>query len=304
MDSPNSKEDLLEGFMKYLRFERQYSEHTLRSYRKDIEQFYLFNTTRLGNLGITEVHSSHLRSWLVDMMKSDYSSKSVNRKLSAVKSFYKYLKRNAHLKNNPAGMIQGPKLSKRLPSIIRQEDVRQGLELELPEDNFSALRDQIMINLFYQTGMRRAELIQLKEESIDHNRKTVKVLGKGNKERLIPISAELSQMLLSFSEAKKDLFGETEYLIVTDKGKKMYPKFVYNKVRAWVSRVSTADKRSPHILRHSFATHLADEGAELNAIKELLGHASLAATEVYTHNSIERLKNVYGASHPRATKKR
>lgn len=295
----------IESFAKYLKYERQYSDHTVTSYLKDIDQYAQYLITHLDLTEVLLATHLHVRSWVVYLMNQDYAPKSVNRKLSAIKTFYKFQKKIGETTINPAAKINGPKLSKRLPTVVRKDDIDRGLAALGEQDKFEAQRDLMMINLLYQTGVRRAELINLKDTDVNTVRKSIKVLGKGNKERLVPISAELSDMIDNYIKCRDTTFDQCdEYLLVTDRGKKMYPKFVYNRVKRWISGVSTVEKRSPHILRHSFATHLADNGAELNAIKELLGHSSLAATQIYTHNSIERLRDVYSKAHPRASKKR
>ena len=295
----------IESFAKYLKFERQYSGHTVSSYLKDIDQFAQYLITHLELPDMLDATHLHVRSWVVHLMNQDYAPKSVNRKLSAIKSFYKFQKKVGKATLNPAAKINGPKLAKRLPTVVRKDEIARGLASLEEQDTFEARRDLTMINLLYQTGVRRAEVINLKDTDVNSARKSIKVLGKGNKERLIPISVELSDMIDKYIKCRDATFEQSdEYLLVTDRGKKMYPKFVYSKVNRWISGVSTVKKRSPHILRHSFATHLADNGAELNAIKELLGHSSLAATQIYTHNSIERLRDVYSKAHPRASKKR
>lgn len=287
------------SFVKYLRFERQYSDHTVRSYTKDLTQYKEYLITHLDMTDVHKASHVHVRSWMVHLMKNNFTSKSINRKLSALKSFYKFEMKNERIDDNPATGISGPKLSKRLPQVMKESDVAKGLkELKLSDD-FGSQRDLLLVNLLYQAGLRRSELINLHERDVDLSRQSIKVLGKGNKERLIPISLELCEMIVEYVEKKEENFGKGDILLVTDKGQKMYPKFVYNKIKRWISTFSTIDKKSPHILRHSFATHLADNGAELNAIKSLLGHSSLAATQVYTHNSIKRLKDVYDKAHPR-----
>ncbi len=292
-------------FVKYLKFERNYSIHTVRSYQNDLTQYAQYLITHLDLPDILKASHVHVRSWIVHLMKGNYTTKSINRKLSTLKSFYKFCMKLSLISNNPATKVSGPKMSKRLPQVIKTRDMEQLINLIEEEGSFEALRDLMMINLLYQTGIRRDELINLKKEDINLSRSTIKVLGKGNKERLIPISPKLSRLILKYANEKKSRFDEeNDFFLVSNKGSKMYPKFVYNTVCSWIGKVSTVTKRSPHVLRHSFATHLADNGAELNAIKELLGHASLAATEIYMHNTIERLKDVYGKAHPRAEKKR
>jgi len=299
----------LGSFIKYLKFERHYSDHTVASYKRDLEQYALYLLTHLDLDNPSEALHIHVRSWLVHLMQSNYKAKSVNRKLSTLKSYYKYLKKMGHIKVNPSSKISGPKLPKRLPTVIREDNLQNGLndhELEGQDScDFNTLRDLLIIQLLYQTGMRRSELINLKDQDINSERMEIKVLGKGNKERLIPITQELADRIRVYQAARDENYEEiNDVLLITDKGRPLYPKYVYNKVKRWLSRISTNEKLSPHILRHSFATHMANRGAELNAIKELLGHASLAATEVYMHNSVERLKEVYASAHPRTQKKR
>jgi len=299
----------LESFTKYLRYERHYSEHTITSYTRDLEQYSLYLVSHLDLTDPAKALHVHVRSWIVHLMQSDYTAQSVNRKLSTLKSYYKYLKKMELIKVNPSSKISGPKLPKRLPTVIRETDLEIGLkELSAEkgeEKDFPTYRDELMIQLLYQTGMRRSELINLKDSDINTKRLEIKVLGKGNKERLIPITHGLVDCITSYQNIRDELYEKKEgYLLLTDRGRSLYPKYVYNKVSAWISKYSTSMKQSPHVLRHSFATHLANNGAELNAIKELLGHASLAATEVYMHNSVERLKEVYSKAHPRTRKKR
>lgn len=296
-------------FIKYLTYEKGFSEHTITSYSNDISQFKTFIASRLGLSSLYKVKHTHVRSWIVQLMQDKYSAKSVNRKLSSLKSYYKFLKKISLVKINPTSKISGPRLPNRLPTVIKEEHLKHGFmdnEKQINEcQDFSAIRDDLIVHLLYEAGLRRTELIKLREEDVNFARKEIKVLGKGSKERLIPITVELANHIDRYLSSKKNEdFSEVSYLLVTDQGKPMYPKFVYNKVKRWLTLFSTSEKKSPHVLRHSFATHLANNGAELNAIKELLGHASLAATEVYMHNSVERLKEVYQKSHPRMNKKR
>lgn len=292
-----------ESFLGYLSFERHYSDHTVTSYRKDIEQYILFLKTMAGiNDSISASHI-HVRSWVVSLMQNSYTPKSINRKLSSVKSYYKYLKRMGVVKTNPASKISGPKVAKRLPEVVRKEEMEIGLNTEMDITSFSEVRDHVLISLLYETGMRRAEVISLKESSYQRGRSELRVIGKGNKERIIPLAPDMEELIAMYLELKRIEFESPSLnMLVTNKGTVMYPKFVYNKVNRWISSNSSIKKRSPHVLRHSFATHLADGGAELNAIKELLGHANLSATQIYTHNSIERLRKVYETAHPRGSK--
>lgn len=234
-------------------------------------------------------------------MKEGYQPRSINRKLSTLKTYFKFAKKNGWIATNPAGKIMGPKVPKRLPKVVRAEEMELGLQMhEEDRDDFSKVRDYVIVLMLYQTGMRRSELIQLMDTDINRQRREIKVLGKGNKERMIPVETSLLSWLDKYQGLRGRQFGEMgERLLVTDRGRPLYPKFVYNCVSKWIQCHSTVDKRSPHILRHSFATHLSDNGAELNAIKELLGHANLTATQIYTHNGISKLKEIYSKAHPK-----
>jgi len=245
----------------------------------------------------------HIRSWIVHLKTAGTSEKSINRKLSSVKGFFNFLKRKGILEKNPMQKIQSLKMPKRLPVTIRKNEMEQLFDFEFGTD-FNGLRSRLIITLLYEAGLRRAELINLKIGSINFSKKIFRVLGKGNKERLLPFSNKLSEQFEEYLEVRNEMKKNevNDYLFVTDKGGKLYPKFVYNLVHKHLSTISTAEKRSPHVLRHSFATHLSDNGADLNAIKELLGHSSLAATQIYTHNSVEKLKEVYQLAHPKARK--
>lgn len=295
---------IVDSFFNYLEYEKRYSPHTLSSYANDIKQFVAFlkSDFELDDL----VLASHIqvRSWIVSMLQDNVSAKSINRKLSALRSCYNYLKRKGAVTRNPMSKITAPKVGKRLPQYVHEKDIVKIDQQEIFADSFSGLRDRVIFELFYQTGMRRAELIELKIGDYDISNSLVKVLGKGNKERLIPVNQNLKQLIKAYLTARRDHFEDdldrSASLIITDQNKKCYPKFVYNKVNHYLGLITTLKKRSPHVLRHSFATHLSNNGAELNAIKSLLGHSSLAATQVYTHNNIERLKAVYKNTHPKA----
>ncbi len=289
-----------EAFLNYLSYERHYSPHTVTSYKNDIEQYTLYLKTHAGLDDSSVAQHIHVRSWVVALMQGSYTPKSINRKLSSIKSYYKFLKRVGAITSNPAAKISGPKVAKRLPEVVRKEEMEIGLNREVDASAFSEVRDHLLVSLLYETGMRRAEVISLMETSYQRGRSEIRVIGKGNKERIIPLSPDMEGLIESYLMLKhSELDTPSNHLLVTDKGAAMYPKFVYNKINRWISVNSTIKKRSPHILRHSFATHLADGGAELNAIKELLGHANLSATQIYTHNSIERLRKVYATAHPR-----
>ena len=293
----------VDTFVNFLQYEKRYSKNTIVAYRNDIEQFlfYLFSTYQMESA--LEAKHIHIRSWIVHLKTAGTSEKSINRKLSSVKGFFNFQKRKGLLKKNPMQKIQSLKMPKRLPVTIRKNEMKQLFDFDFGND-FKGLRSRLMLTLLYEAGLRRAELINLKVGSVNFSKKIFKVLGKGNKERLLPFSNKLSTQLEKYLEARNELKQNDvqDYLFITDKGGKLYPKFVYNLVHKHLSNISTAEKRSPHVLRHSFATHLSDNGADLNAIKELLGHSSLAATQIYTHNSVEKLKEVYQLAHPKAKK--
>ncbi len=238
---------------------------------------------------------------MVELMNNKISPRSVNRKISSLKSFYKYLLRQGKATENPLKKVVTPKAGKRLPVFVEQRALLQLLN-KPGGDDYTSLRDQLMLEMFYNCGFRLAELINIKVSDINFHDKSIKVLGKGKKERLVPISIELSQLIKEFIKKREEEFGETptQELYLTSKGKRVSPKSVYLIVKSYLAEILTLEKKSPHVLRHSFATHLSDSGADLNAIKDLLGHSSLAATQVYTHNSIEKLKKAFTLAHPRA----
>jgi integrase/recombinase XerC len=277
--------------------ERRYSKHTLSAYKKDISQFSIFIEQQYELL-FAFVKHIHIRSYIVELMDTDISNRSVCRKISAIKSLYKFLLRDGVVTVSPLANVQLPKISKRLPSFVKENEILLLGKRSFFADNFSGLRDYLMIRLFYQTGIRLSELTNLKDS--DFSLDSIKVLGKRNKERIIPISYEFAQLIQEYKQLKNSEFEEIPTtLIVTDSGKKVYEKFVYRKVNYYIGNVSSIEKKSPHILRHTFATHMLNNGADLNAIKEILGHENLSATQIYTHNSFEKLKNIHKQAHPR-----
>lgn len=292
----------IDGFIDYLEFEKRYSIHTISSYKNDLMQFLAFLELQYETSEIHKANHLQVRSWIVHMVQNDISNKSINRKISTLKSFYKYHIKKGVIQLDPMQKIVSPKVSKRLPSYVREERIEALLTKDNFPEDFHGLRDLLILEIFYQTGIRRSELISIKDRDFDLSSGTLKVLGKGNKERLIPIQKTLFNLIKQYKEERNDHFESNQFetLLVTDKGVKLYPKYVYNKVTSYLALITTNDKKSPHILRHSFATHLANRGAELNAIKSLLGHSSLAATQIYTHNTIEKLKSTYRSAHPKA----
>jgi integrase/recombinase XerC len=292
----------IQSFLDYLKFQKRYSPHTIRSYQDDLVQFFDYLELQFGKVSLGEINHNHIRSWLAGMKENGITSKTINRKISSLKSFFKYLIKTGILEDTPMSKIIAPKNSKRLPGFIQVEDTGKLIDSLKNTDDWKSLNTKMLITLFYNTGMRLSELINLREGQIDFARKQIKVLGKGNKERIIPVSSEIIKTIKDYIQDKKKKFENTTgTLLVTEKGKKMYPKYPYLLVTLFLKgEIKTLEKKSPHVLRHSFATHLSNNGADLNAIKELLGHTSLAATQVYTHNTIEKLRDVYKKAHPKA----
>lgn len=276
--------------------------HTIRSYQDDLEGFLSFLREQFGELGLKEITPAVVRTWLAALKDEGMSSRSVNRKISTLRSFYKYQLRLGVVEQSPMAAIIAPKVSKRLPVFVEQGDMAELFdEVRFPED-WEGLTDRLILAILYHTGMRLSELVNLREGQADEAARTFKVLGKGNKERVIPVSPGLMRMVEEYKRLKREQLEDAdgEFLLVGSKGRKLYPKYIYRTVREYLAQVTTIDKKSPHVLRHTFATHLMNAGAELNSVKELLGHASLAATQVYTHNTIEKLKDIYKKAHPKA----
>lgn len=299
---PELLQDSIQSFLDYLKYQKRYSAYTIRAYHDDLAQFFGFLQTQFGDVALGAIGHNHVRSWLASIRERDITAKTINRKISSLKSFFKYLVRSGILQQTPMTRVLTPKISKRLPDFIMESDAGRLMGSLKNSEDWKGLNTKMLITLFYTTGMRLSELVNLKENQVDFGKKQVKVLGKGNKERIIPIGQEALFMIKEYIQLKKKEFESADStLLVTGKGKKMYTKYPYLLVRSFLSsEVKTLNKKSPHVLRHSFATHLSNNGADLNAIKELLGHSSLAATQVYTHNTIEKLKNVYKKSHPKA----
>jgi len=292
----------IQSFLDFLKYEKRYSVHTLTSYQTDLIGFIDFLETKFGGVSLKEVNHNFVRSWLAQLKENGLGAKSINRKISSLKSFFKYHLRTGAIESTPMSQVISPRISKRLPVFVKEEDTGKLIaSLTNSTENWKTLNAKMLITVFYATGMRLSELINLKEKQVDFSKSQIKVLGKGNKERLIPISKELAQTIIDYQKLKKKEFDNPEdFLLLTEKGKKLYPKYAYLLVNQILAQASTLDKKSPHILRHSFATHLMNNGADLNAVKELLGHGSLASTQVYTHNTIGKLKEVHRKAHPKA----
>ena len=289
---------MVNKFLEYLEFEKRYSKYTIVSYKTDLLQFDTYLSV-VFEVGVEDATHVMIRSWMVTLVESGISSRTINRKKSTLQVFYKYLKAKVLIQESPMQKVVAPKVEKRLPHYVKKQDMESLFsEVEFTNDFFGS-RDRLILELFYSTGMRLSELVELKEGSVLED--SIKVVGKRNKERVIPIASVMKGKIIDYIRLKRNEFPEsTQSLFATDKGEKLYQKFVYRKVKQYLSLVTSQGKKSPHVLRHTFATHMLDNGAELNAIKEMLGHASLSATQVYTHNSIEKLKNVYKQAHPRS----
>lgn len=290
---------VISPFLDSLKFEKRYSTLTIRAYQDDLIQFFTFLQQQYGDIELKQISSAFIRSWLVTLKDAKFTGKTISRKLSTLQSFFKYQLRVGLLDNIPLANIQPPLLSKRLPVYVQQKDMEK--DIDFP-DTWEGRTDKLLIRIFYHTGMRLSELTGLKEMHIDGGNSAIKVLGKGNKERIIPASNELITAITNYRDDKRKEYAScnTEFLLVNKKGRKLYPKYVYRVVRAYLGQLTTLEKRSPHVLRHTFATHLTNNGADLNAVKELLGHASLAATQIYTHNTIDKLKDIHKKAHPKS----
>lgn len=289
-----------EKFLQYIQIEKRYSTNTLVSYKKDLEQFQVFLRMHYADVPLDRVVYHQVRSWVVYLMQEGINPRSINRKLSTLRSFYKFLLRTRVIKQNPMQGLQGPKTSKRNPTFVPESGMEQLLDKLIFPEGFEGVRDRALLETFYFTGIRRAELMGIREEDIDFEMHTLKVLGKRNKERLVPLSPVLEKLLKTYMQEKNNAGFHSEHLFVDNKGRPVHARFVYSIVNKYLSAVTTIERKSPHILRHTFATHMLNNGAELNAIKEIMGHASLAATQVYTHNSLEKLKKVHKKAHPRS----
>jgi len=290
----------MSSFLVYLKIEKRYSVHTIVAYEKDVEQFLDFSG--ISNLKeLTDVTSLLVRGWIVSLFDGEFSNRTINRKLSSLRTYFKWLLREGKVESNPLLKVRGPKSDKKLPSFARVSEMKESKLDELYLLNFEGKRDRLIIELFYQTGMRLSELINLKNTDVEVDR--LKVLGKRSKERIIPISKALSLMIESFKNEKLIYNLTNEYLIVLKTDKKIYSKLVYRIINTYLGLVTDLDRCSPHVLRHTFATHLLNNGAGLETLKDLLGHSSLSSTQVYTHNSFEQIKSIYSQAHPRGGNK-
>ena len=291
-------------YIQYISTEKRFSPHTIKAYNKDLLLFssYLLEEFELEHT--EEANAEIIRSWMVSLMETGNLPISINRKVSSLRSYYKYLVSNNVIELNPLINIKAVKTPERIPKSLDKTKLNELIEIEILEDDFVAVRNNLVLDLLYSTGLRLSELISLKDDSVNEELKVVKILGKRNKERLVPLSNRLIDKVNKYKKIKFKVFSNPDSgLIITNKGKKAYPKFIYRIMDDTLINI-TKGKRNPHILRHSFATHMLNNGAELNTIKELLGHANLSATQIYTHNTIDQLKSIYSDAHPRAKLKK
>src|SRR3972149_3035366 len=292
----------IDAFINYIKFEKRYSAHTVRSYTNDLMGFLDFIDRYKKEFDERIIDNKLVRSWIVTLLEEGVSVRSVNRKISTLKSYFKFLVQQGIIDVNPMSKVLSPKNKKRLPSFVEQSQMDMLLDnIDFGAD-FSAVRDKFIIQLLYHTGIRLSELVNLKVDDFNLSNNTFKVIGKRNKERIIPFSKEIKRSYNIYCNNRLDIqtSGKTNYLFITEKGKPVYEKLIYRVVHNYLSYVTTIEKKSPHVLRHTFATHMLNNGADLNAIKELLGHANLSATQIYTHNTIKKLKNAHNQAHPKA----
>ncbi|VAW23849.1 Site-specific tyrosine recombinase XerC [hydrothermal vent metagenome] len=292
----------INSFLSYLALEKKYSKHTTIAYLNDLSSFQVFCNQMYDGQSIATVNYAQIRSWIVSLVESNLSNRSINRKVSSLKSFYKFLQKTKEIEINPLAKHKALKIPKQVQVPFSEKEIINALELIVEKDDFELLRNKLIIELFYATGIRRSELINIKITDIDFVNETVKVLGKRNKERFIPLIKSVRRSLIRYLEVRGEIDVNSPYLFITKKGKIIYDTLVYRIINNYFSSVSSKVKKSPHIIRHSFATHLLNEGADLNSVKELLGHSSLASTQVYTHSSLGKLKEVYNKTHPRSEK--
>jgi len=291
-----------ESFLQYLLIEKRYSPHTVRSYKNDLDQFYSFLSKQELPDDPVAVTSHDIRAWIVSMLDNNYTTVSVHRKISCLRVYYRYLRKEGIIKSDPLEKVVLPKRKKTLPVFVEEEAMNKLLDDYSFGEGFAGIRNRTIIEMLYLTGMRRSELIGLRNQDVDLSEGSLKVTGKRNKQRIIPVVKPFIKHLEEYGKARDEKFAPavSDWFFISDKGNKLYDKYVYNIVNSYLSIVTTIEKKSPHILRHTFATHMLNRGADLNSIKELLGHANLSATQIYTHNTFEKLKKIYKQAHPRA----
>ncbi len=291
------------AFLEYLFLEKSYSKHTVTAYKTDLIAFKDFCAVSYNQENLTEIKYGQVRSWVVSLVAADISNNTINRKVSSLKSFYKFLQKTSQIESNPLSKHKALKVAKKVQVPFTSREINAVLENMDGDQGFDLCRNKLVVELLYSTGMRRAELINIKEVDVDIENQTIKVLGKRNKERYVPILSSVVGTIKEYQVLKVAIAGNSGFFLITSKGNKLYETLVYRIINSYFSQISSKVKKSPHILRHSFATHLLNEGADLNSVKELLGHSSLASTQVYTHNSLDAIKKVYKQAHPRSNKK-
>ena len=289
-----------ESFISYLQFEKRYSSHTVIAYKNDLDQFVQYCTEMIGAFDVNRVDAKIVRGWIVRLMEQKLSARSVNRKVTTIKSFFKYLMKEQIVEKNPAVYLPLPKIRKKLPNFVEENNLNHLLDDGFFEPTFTGIRDKLIITLLYGTGTRLAELLKLRETDFDKKEFLIRVTGKRNKERVIPYPKSINKLLELYVQVKSETVNSsTERLLVTEKGEPVYEKLIYRVVKNNLAKITLLEKKSPHVLRHTYATHLLNKGADLNAVKELLGHSNLAATQIYTHTTFERLHEIYKQAHPR-----
>jgi integrase/recombinase XerC len=295
--------EIIKGFVAFLKDEKRYSHHTVVSYKKDLEQFHHYCVKTSEAIDLTSADDKIVRSWIISLIQDErLSARTVNRKLSTLKSFYKYLLRNGTVRVNPLDKVLPPKSKKGLPVFVEKDKMDILFDEDIFMNDFEGVRDKLMLSIFYQTGIRLSELISLKLADVDFYSNTLKVTGKRKKQRVIPISRSLALSLKNYIDMREQVIDSRSvvFLFITKSANKMYEKLVYRIVNKYLNLVTTVKKKSPHVIRHTFATHMLNNGADLNSVKEILGHSNLSATQVYTHNTFEKLKSIYKQAHPRA----
>ena len=299
---PETETYPIQEFLNYLTFQKRYSRHTIISYQNDLSSFFDFIIAEYNFLSLPEISPAIVRSWLAVLKGNKSAPKTINRKISSLKSFFKYQLKTKRVSLSPMAVINSVKINKRLPSFIEKKDINNLFQnVDFP-DTWEGKTGHLILKIFYSTGIRLSELVNLKSSHVDNSSAVIKVLGKGNKERILPVNNKLLAEIQDYNAAKKVLLPDISsgFLVVNKKGKKLYARYVYRIVKEYLAKVSTNERKSLHVLRHTFATHLTNNGAEINAIKELLGHSSLASTQIYTHNSIKKLKDIHKLSHPKS----
>jgi len=290
-----------DAFLEYLFHQKRYSEHTIRSYSNDLMQFQNFCDERRESFDVLQTTHRHVKNWLASLLRKKLEHRTINRKLASLRTFFKYLQREGLLQINPVSSIQTLRNPKTVPTFVEKDKINNYLNSAKEEIGFSMQRNLLIVNLLYLTGIRRNELIHLQFQDFDLENCNLKVLGKRNKQRIVPFPQQISEQISNYWQLRNRLFGSAPvFFFLTDKGKKMYPKLVYNVVNTILQSITTIKKKSPHVLRHTYATHMLNNGADLNSIKELLGHANLSATQIYTHTNFEKINSIYKHAHPRA----